>query len=547
MFNHRLLRKGLAALAALATLAGVSACGSKSSSSSTTSKADSILYGGDNGSPTFTRNYNPFSASKRTGVNFLYEPLAVVNTIDGTATPFIAKSVKVVDPKTVKYTIRDGIKWQDGKSLTPADVIYTFNLMKSNPSLDTLGVWQHISTIEHSGDVVTFNLKDADVPAEKIIDQQTIVPEHIWKSVKDPVKWTNPNPVGSGPYKLGTFTPNQYTLVKNTSYWQADKVAVGTIICPGTNKQLDLATKGYDWAYAFMTDVDKTWVGNHQHNHYWFPPGGTVSLFFNLTKKPFNDVNFRKAISYAVDRQKIAKDAELGYVQGATQTGLLMPNQKAWLNPDIPNSGKIDQDKDKALSYFKKAGYTQQNGKMVDSTGKQLSLSITVPNGYTDWLRGVQVLQSQLSKLGVEVKLVQPQPAAYTLAQNNGDYDLIISSFGGSGSIFQDFNNLLNSEFALPIGQSTAANFERYKNAETDKLLAQLKSAMSESEQKKIAYKLENVFYDQVPVISLFYGGLWGLYSEKKFTGWPSASNPYAPPTTWTPAVLLVVTHLKKA
>lgn len=547
MFAHRLLRKGLAALAALATLAGVSACGSKTSSSFTASQADSILYAGDNGSPTFTRNYNPFSASKRTGVNFMYEPLAVVNAVDGTATPFIAKSVKVVDPKTVKYTIRTGIKWQDGKSLTAQDVMYSFNLMKSNPSLDTLGVWQHISTISQSGDVVTFHLKDADVPAEKIIDQQTIVPEHIWKSVKDPVKWTNPNPVGSGPYKLGTFTPNQYTLVKNSTYWQADKVAVAKIICPGTNKQLDLATKGYDWAYAFMTDVDKTWVGNHQHNHYWFPPGGTVSLFFNLTKKPFTDVNFRKAISYAIDRQKIAKDAELGYVQGATQTGLLMPNQKAWLNPNIPNSGKIDQNKEKALSYFKKAGYTQQNGKMVDSTGKQLSLSITVPNGYTDWLRGVQVLQSQLGKLGIEVKLVQPQPAAYTLAQNNGDYDLIISSFGGSGSVFQDFNNLLNSEFALPVGQSTTANFERYKNADTDKLLAKFKSAMSVSQQKKIAYQLENVIYDQVPVVSLFYGGLWGLYSDKKFTGWPSASNPYAPPTTWTPAVLLVVTHLKKA
>jgi peptide/nickel transport system substrate-binding protein len=145
------------------------------------------------------------------------------------------------------------------------------------------------------------------------------------------------------------------------------------------------------------------------------------------------------------------------------------------------------------------------------------------------------------------VKLTQPQPAAYTQAQNNGDFDLIVSSFGGSGSIFQDYNNLLNSEFALPVGQSTTANFQRYKNDDTDKLLAELKVATSESDQKKIVDQLQSVVYDQVPVVGMFYGGLWGLYSTKKFTGWPSADNPYAPPSTWTQANLLIVTNLKKA
>lgn len=540
--------RALVAVVAAATVLATSACSVHTSSNSSGAGDGSLLLAADDGSPTFARNFNPFAANTRIGAHYMYEPLQVVNSIDGKATPFLATGDKIVDPKTIQYTIRQGVKWSDGKAFSIDDVVFTFDLIKKNPSLDTLGEWQHIDSISTSGNTVTFHLKEPDVPAAYIIDQQIIVPQHIWQSVKNPVSWTNPNPVATGPYVLGKFSGNQYVLDKNTKYWQANKVAAEKIVLPASNKQLDIVKNGYDWAYAFITDVKKTWVGaDKQHNTYWFPPGGTVSLFPNLTKAPFNDVNFRLGLSYALDRTKVANDAEQGYVKAAGQTGLLLPNQQSWLNSSIPDSGQISQDTSKALDYFAKAGYTESGGKLVDKAGTQLQLTITTANGYTDWLRGVQTVQSQLGKIGIAVKVNQPQPAAYTQALNNGDFDLAMGSFGGTGSVFQDYNNLLNSQFATPVGTATTANFERFKDPQTDALLTQLKAATSTDDQKKIVDQLQQVVYEKVPAIGLFYGGLWGLFSTKQFTGWPSESNPYAPPSTWTETPLLVFTHLKKA
>ena len=159
----------------------------------------------------------------------------------------------------------------------------------------------------------------------------------------------------------------------------------------------------------------------------------------------------------------------------------------------------------------------------------------------------MQTVKTQLEKIGATVTINQPQPAAYQQALSKGDFELAMGSFGGTGSPFQDFNNLLNSSFATPIGTQTLANYERFSDPQVDELLATLKTTIDEGDQKKIVAQLENVVYSQTPVIAMFYGGQWGLFSDKKFTGWPSAKDPYAPPMTWDSSPLLILTHLTKA
>ncbi|GAA1447028.1 ABC transporter substrate-binding protein [Leifsonia poae] len=506
--------------------------------------ADTMLLAADKGTPMMERNFNPFAVNKRAASTYMYEPLTVINVLDGTQTMWLASAVDLPDAKTIDYTIRSGVTWSDGKPFTPADVVFTFDLIKKFPALDLKGAWQHIASIEVKGEHVIFHLKEADAPAADVISQTLMVPEHIWKNQEHPDTWRNPDPVGTGPYTLGNFSSQQYTMDKNESYWQADKVQVKHLVLPSATSELDIATKGFDWAYAFMSDVKGTWLSANPNNKYWFPPGGVISLMPNLTMKPFNDINVRRGIALALDKDKIADSATEGYLTAAGQTGLMLPNQEAELDTSIPDKGIIAQNTKAALAAFAASGYTQQGDKLVGRDGKQLAFSITTANGYSDWLRAVQEVRKELGALGIDVSIKQPQPPGYQQAIQNGDFQVAMGGMGG-GIIFQNYNGLLNSAFATPIGKPTASNFQRYKSPSTDALLQEYKSSTDDAERLAISHRLQNVVYDELPVIGLYYGGLWGLYNDAKFTGWPDAKNPYAPPQTYDQTPLLVFTHLK--
>jgi peptide/nickel transport system substrate-binding protein len=452
----------------------------------------------------------------------------------------------------VKFTLRSGVKWSDGKPFTANDVVFTFNLLKKYPALDTTGVWGQLASINASGSDVTMTLKAPNVPFTAVLAAVPIVPQHLWQSVKDPTKYTNTKPVGTGPFMLQSFAPTEYVLKKNPSYWQASKIVPTTVRFPAqssnqSTNQLDVTSGKFDWAYNFLPNVKKTFVARDpQHNKYWFPPGGTIGLYLNLTKAPYTDVNFRNGLSLALDRPTIAQKAVNGYEGAASLSGLILPNLQKFLDPSLPNQGIVKQDRTAALAAFGKAGYTMQGGKLVKN-GKQASLKIEMPNNFSDWVAAATEVKNELAKVGVAVSLDEPQFAQYQKDIGAGSFDIAMGGYGGTGNPYLDFNNALNSKFATPLNTATVNNFERYKDPATDQALAALAAATSDSAKKDATYKLEQIMYHQVPIVLMYYGGSWGLFSTKHFTGWPSANDPYMLPTPYNNAILVVVTHLKKA
>lgn len=534
---------GLAAIAALA-LAGCSI--QIQAAPDPSIPDDTMLIAADSGSPTMVPNFNPYLANRRIAALYVYEPLLILDNVTGKQTMWLAESVDVPDPQTIVFTLRDGVTWQDGEPFDAGDVAFTLTMLKQYPALDGQGIWSFIDSVQADGMTVTVKLNAPNVPAVEQIGITSIVPEHIWSKVDDPSTWTNPDPVGTGPYQLGTFAPQQYTMKKYDGYWQADKVAAENLILPGSNTQLDVATKGYDWAYSYISDVDNVWVGAGNKNTYWFPPGGTIALFPNLTKAPFDNLDFRQGLSLSLDRGKIGDVAAEGYMDEAGQTNILLPYQQQYLNPGIPNGGLIEQDTRAALAAFERAGYTMQGDRLIGPDGAQVTFSIITPNGYTDWLRGAQEVQRQWRTVGIDVQIETPQGAAHTQAQRNGQFDMIVGGTGGTGSLYRDFNSLLSSEYLKPVGEEATNNFERYQNPEADALLQAYRVSTDPQEQLQLGYRLQQIVYDDLPVLSLYYGGSWGLMSNAKFTGWPSADNPYVSPKTYEATPLLILTNLKK-
>ncbi|PZF10325.1 ABC transporter substrate-binding protein [Curtobacterium sp. MCPF17_011] len=504
---------------------------------------DTMLINADHGNPLFDRNFNPYITNARTASKWMYEPLIEVNPLDGKRNPWLASSWEQPDAKTIDMTIRRGVEWSNGDAFTAKDVVFTFDLLKKFPAMDVKGAWQHIDTIEQQGGHVVFHLKSEDVPSLTIIGQTYILGERHWGKVKDPTTWRDPNPIGTGPFVLGNYTDQQYSMDKNRRYWQADEIAIKHLILPATNTQLDTVTRGYDWSYSFISDVEGTWGAASRTNTWWFPPGGVIGLIPNLTKAPYDDVNVRRGISLALDRDDIAETATEGNLTAAAQTGLILPNQERYANPDIPDKGMVTQDVAAAKAAFAKSGWVEQGGKIVKD-GKQLAITITTANGYADWLRAAQEVRRDLTAIGVAVTIKAPQPAGYQQAINNGDFDMAMGGMG-NGDVYQAFNSLMSTEFYQPVGKPTVNNYERYRDPATQRLLDEYRATTDTARQQQILDQLQTIVYDQLPVIGMYHGGLWGLFNTGKFVGWPSAEDPYMAPQNYDSAPLLIFTKLR--
>src|SRR5581483_11030021 len=119
-------------------------------------------------------------------------------------------------------TTRKNAKWSDGKAFTPADVVFTFNYVKANPSIDVGGVWggTTLKSVKATGkNEVTFRFSKPDTPALVILSTQFIVPKHIWSSIKDPATATNTSPVGTGPFTMDSYSATTIVYKKNPHYW----------------------------------------------------------------------------------------------------------------------------------------------------------------------------------------------------------------------------------------------------------------------------------------------------------------------------------------
>lgn len=543
--SRRTLLRGVAVTAAGIALAGFQG---NTFAQDTSGMIQRLNGGGMGGGSNPQANFNPYSPNALTGTdNLVFEGLYAYDTYSCKEVPWLATGYEWKDPQTLVFTLRDGVTWNDGKPFTADDVVYSFSTLKANPALDLAGAVVTLDKVTGQGNSVTFTFTQPSIPVFKVLAYDTkVVPKHVWEGQKDPVSFVNAdNPVGTGPFTLKSFNSESLVWGRNANYWQADKIKLEELAYskPSTGQadQLKLANGDYDFNAMFIPNIEQTYVSKDKdHNKYWFAPGGSIGLAFNLTKAPFNDVTFRKGIAYAINRDEIAKKAQLGYVTTASQTGLVLPRQEAWLNKDIPDQGNIPYDKDQAQKILSDAGYAKDGDKLKDKDGNEIKFVFKIEGGYTDWIQAGNIIQNNLKDIGINVEVQTPSPDILNDQKKKGDFDMIFIVHGGDCSMYRNYFDPFSSARSAAIGQTAQSNFERWEDPKTDDLLKQFASAQDDATQKKIVSQLQQIVFDNFPTIPLWYGAVWFEYRTEHADGWPNADNPYANSGDWP----LILTHL---
>lgn len=338
----------------------------------------------------------------------------IAKDLNGKYVPGLASKWTISpDGLTLDFTLRTDVKFHDGTPFNAAAVKFSFDRIldpatKAVTSLSNLGP---VDSVTVTGDN-TFRLKMKQPFApllDGLADGGTVAmvsPDAVKKAGAD----FGRKPVGTGPFMVDEWrSGDRIVLKKNPDY----KWAPG-FLHQGGPAYLDSLvyrliveeasrTAAFDAGEVNQIGVPSADVSRYKEDdQYWtidYLRKGVVFLEFNVTKPPFNDIQLRKALNYAIDKKTVLNAADQGLADPAY--GLLSPSIWGYW-PGIVDYAP-HYDKDKAGQILDAAGY-KLNGKNREKDGKQLKF--TVYNLKNDaWDRGVQVIQSQLKDVGIQMEI----------------------------------------------------------------------------------------------------------------------------------------------
>jgi peptide/nickel transport system substrate-binding protein len=491
---------------------------------------------------TMPDNFNPLTSqgSQAGGtLSCLYEQLFYNNPATSKLTYVLGTSYKWANNnRTLVVNTRPNVKWSDGTPFSAADVAFTFNYVKANPSIDVNGVWSGttLSSVAATGtNQVTFKFSKPYTPAIVIFAAQFIVPEHIWSSIKDPATETNTNPVGTGPFTMGSYSPTTIVYKKNPNYWMSGRPYIDQVLMTAVKSNdtalLDLINNNIQYTYDAITNPAKTYAAKDPaHLKYWWPVTNSNFLVFNTTKAPYNDAAFRKALAWGLNTTLIAQRAYFGAIPAATgvaQTGAIPGQIPTWINEKPLKPLEWTYNVSKAKSDLAAAGYKSKNGNLTMPNGKALpkqTILIGGP-GWTDYITIASMISQDLKALGINSSVIQAPWATYSGNLPAAKYDMAVTwawgAVNGPSPYYIYYYNYAKSQI------KGKTNMSRYTATPIEKALATYAKSSDPEVQKTAVQVIAQDVMTSVPVIPITARTNFFDYNTKDFVGWPDAENPY--------------------
>lgn len=538
-------------------LTGCSSSGGNDDDSTTSSGGGAALTIAKPDGAIATESNNPWigdsSALKLGYVNAIYEPVGIVNVVDPSdeVRPWLASEITWSDDYTsVTLTTREGVRWSDGQDLTADDIAYSYQMLVDTPELNTAAL--DITDVAVDGDTVTVSFGTPMFAKQDKVLHRFVVPKHVWEGIADPTTETNPDPVGTGPYTLTSFSTESVQLDARDDYWGGE-LAVPTLYYVSYNDNSALTTAlangDADWAQAFLPNVQSAFVDKDpEHNVYWAPAGlGIDAMFVNTTKKPFDDVAFRQAVNMVIDREQHQQIAREGGVPLLTSvTGLPTPAGDPFISDEYAGE-EYEVDVDGAKKVLTDAGYTFEGDSLVDPDGEPVTFRLSVPQGWNDYVTGISLIAESVKAIGVEATVDTPDSDSWWAAKGTGDFDAILHWTETGATPYDIYSDTMDARWLKPVGEAADYNFGRFDSPEATAALDAYLAATTDEDRATAIAEAQEIFVEQVPVMPIGTRPFITEFNTRSYVGWPSDDDPYINADPTQPTAVLILTQLEPA
>ncbi|MFQ3231276.1 ABC transporter substrate-binding protein [Reinekea sp.] len=507
----------------------------------------------------FVRNFNPFESTIGSfyATDFVYEPLWIFNVWHPDKNfPRLAKSVEISeDLESITYTLREGVKWSDGNSFSADDVVFTVDYAKLHPNYG-INITSLVDRAEKiNATTVKFYLTRKDALAHEIIGRLYPLPKHIFENVDDPVNFANAEPVGTGPFTEVThFKTTYFKICRNPNYYQADQLKVDCLKFPhySGNEQLWAAARRgkIDWLGEGIQDPVNNFSKYLETNKYWLAPGANTNLQINTQKAPMNDVKFRRVLSMAINRAKLRNVDTFGLTSPTHWPVGTGPLYEAWYDETklAPYKYLMEYNPEAAKKALDEAGYVDANNDGVRDlpNGEPFRIGIAVPSGWTDWLNSVFTIVDNYKAIGIDAYVASMDEQKWFERIPTGDFDIYIMWTNPGITPWKIYSEIFNSELMVP-GAIDGQAMHQFKSTKIERWLKEYTLTPDTQMQHELISNIQMEVAENVPVVGLFANPIWYQYSDKKFTGWVTESNPYVRPQVHkgTPERLIHVLNLR--
>ena len=523
----RTTRRVLAAVLAASALVAVAGCTAGTTSAGGT-RADTIIFGKSDGGTTYVRNYNVLgpATEKAPNAELIYEPLARIDYANGAVVePWLAESLDFDESGTqLTIDIRDDVTFSDGEALTADDVAYSLSLPLERPELNLAGVtYAGVEKVDDDTVQVSFDEPSFAALNQFASSSLPMVPEHIWKD-QDLTTWTNPDPVGTGPFTLDAFAAQQVTLKARDDYWggKLPMAYMKILATSGETVKAQLLRGDVDWAPVGWPNAEQEFVAQNPETNLYqlYATGGAYSMMYNTAQAPFDDVNVRRAFAMSIPRSDITATLNRPGTE-AGPTGLVDQIYSDWIAPEY--QGMVQEvDADAAVAALAASGYEVVDGALVKD-GKSFTPRLSFNQDF-GWNAYADIMINSWKKvLGVTVAPAGAPGATLYDQQKTGDFDLTIATTGGAG--VYGVYSFLDSRYVEPLGTAAATNIGRWNDSETDEVLAQMTRAADEATMKDLGMQMQRIVVDEVP-FSPLYNSYWFVdVNASHWKGWPTPDD----------------------